>query len=145
MFKNDHTTFDVKLTLPRSRRPPTIMQKFGMINRKTECRRFHRSELAGGSDQEAWMVSVPATPAPRRRRSGLPLDTLLRWLSPVLLLTVWELAVGSNILDHHFFPSPSAMIQVAWQDIMSEILGAIRLGACSASWGASRSAALRGL
>ncbi len=34
MFKNDHTEFDVKLTLDAIQATADYMQKFGMINRK---------------------------------------------------------------------------------------------------------------
>jgi ABC-type nitrate/sulfonate/bicarbonate transport system permease component len=43
----------------------------------------------------------------------------LRWLSPVLLLLAWEWAVNRGVLDHHFFPAPSSMFAVAWQDIVA--------------------------
>jgi NitT/TauT family transport system permease protein len=63
--------------------------------------------------------TVSAGEESRLTRRGHSLDALLRWASPVVLLVVWELAVAYDVLDHHFFPSPSTMIQVAWQDIMS--------------------------
>lgn len=57
--------------------------------------------------------------AANARRPVLTLETLLRWLSPAVLLAAWEISVALGWLDHNFFPSPSAMIGVAWQDILS--------------------------
>lgn len=57
--------------------------------------------------------------AAKARRRGLRPETLLRWLSPAALLVIWELAVDYGWLDHSFFPSPSAMLAVAWHDIKS--------------------------
>jgi NitT/TauT family transport system permease protein len=67
------------------------------------------------------MVRVRALSSRRRKSAAVrpSLETLLRWLSPAVLLAAWELAVVRSWLDPHFFPSPSAMIAVAWHDIQS--------------------------
>ena len=64
-------------------------------------------------------MSAPSAGAPGRAWRGPSLEALLQWLSPVVLLAVWELAVVRGWLDHQFIPSPSAMIAVAWHDIQS--------------------------
>ena len=76
------------------------------------------------------MVSVPERPpgAADRRRRVPSLETLLRWLSPAVLLIAWEFAVVHGLLDHHFFPSPSAMMAIAWQDILSGDMARNSLG-----------------
>src|SRR5262245_29995104 len=55
----------------------------------------------------------------RSRRFSPMIETLLRWLSPVIFLLAWEWAVNRGVLDHHFFPAPSSMLAIAWQDIVS--------------------------
>ena len=40
MFKNDHTKFDVRLTLDAIQATADYMQKFGMINRKMNAAEF---------------------------------------------------------------------------------------------------------
>src|SRR5690348_8145677 len=42
-----------------------------------------------------------------------------RWWFPVLLLVLWEVAVRRGWLDHSFFPAPTAMIAVMWEDLTS--------------------------
>jgi len=47
------------------------------------------------------------------------LRVLERWWFPLLLLSVWEFAVARGVLDHSFFPAPSSMVAVMWEDILS--------------------------
>ena len=47
------------------------------------------------------------------------LGTIERWWFPALLLVAWELAVRRGALDHAFFPAPTSMILVMWEDIRS--------------------------
>ena len=42
-----------------------------------------------------------------------------RWWFPALLLVVWEIAVQRSWLDHSFFPAPTSMVAVMWEDIRS--------------------------
>jgi ABC-type nitrate/sulfonate/bicarbonate transport system permease component len=64
-------------------------------------------------------VRVPSSGPTGWGPRWLPIETLLQWLSPAVLLVAWELAVDRGWLDHNFFPSPSSMIAAAWQDIRS--------------------------
>jgi ABC-type nitrate/sulfonate/bicarbonate transport system permease component len=73
-------------------------------------------------------VRVPAAGATGRRWRAPSLEALLRWLSPAALLVVWEFAVANGWLDHNFFPSPSAMLAIGWQDIVSGDLWRNSLG-----------------
>lgn len=61
--------------------------------------------------------------------------TILRWLSPLLLLTIWQLAADRGLLDSHFFPAPSASIAVAWRDLMSGKLLVDSLGSIERLFG----------
>ncbi len=68
---------------------------------------------------------VTTTDADLSRRSILErvLDgsrgTIERWWFPVLLLFTWELAVRQGWLDHSFFPAPTSMLAVMWEDLSS--------------------------
>jgi NitT/TauT family transport system permease protein len=62
-------------------------------------------------------ISTSEKRGPTRRVPSL--TVVLRWVSPVALVAAWELAVATNVLDHNFFPSPSAMVRVTWHDILS--------------------------
>lgn len=47
-----------------------------------------------------------------------------RWWFIALLLVLWQVAVDHNILDHSFFPAPTSMLAVMWDDILSGALPA---------------------
>lgn len=70
------------------------------------------------------MVTVSDTDIqPRRSVAERVLEqsrgAIERWWFPVLLLVIWELAVRRGWLDHSFFPAPTSMIAVMWEDILS--------------------------
>lgn len=44
---------------------------------------------------------------------------IVRWWFPILLVALWELALKAGLLDHSFFPAPSSLAVIAWQDLMS--------------------------
>ncbi|MCB1490594.1 MAG: ABC transporter permease [Rhodobiaceae bacterium] len=46
-------------------------------------------------------------------------NILARWWFPLLLVVLWELAIKAGMLDHTFFPAPSSLIAVAWEDLAS--------------------------
>jgi ABC-type nitrate/sulfonate/bicarbonate transport system permease component len=58
----------------------------------------------------------------------ITVDTMLRWLSPLVLLLAWQVAVDRGIIDRHFFPAPTALIAIAWEDIVSGAMLANSLG-----------------
>jgi NitT/TauT family transport system permease protein len=52
------------------------------------------------------------------------LEVAGRWWFPALLITLWQLAANAEWLDHSFFPAPSSLVAVAWEDILSGKLAA---------------------
>lgn len=46
-------------------------------------------------------------------------DVVGRWLFPLALVVAWQMAVDAHWLDHAFFPAPSSLIAIAWEDILS--------------------------
>ncbi len=44
---------------------------------------------------------------------------LISWLSPLVMLLIWELAVQTEMLDRRFFPPPSTVARVLFQLIQS--------------------------
>lgn len=67
-------------------------------------------------------LSEAVTPA-RRSVSERVLEksrgAIERWWFPVLLVIVWQLAVDHGYLDRSFFPAPTSMILVMWEDLVS--------------------------
>ncbi len=49
-------------------------------------------------------------------------ERLVSWLSPLVLLLVWELLVRSRIMDARFFPAPSAVVKTLFGLIASGLL-----------------------
>jgi ABC-type nitrate/sulfonate/bicarbonate transport system permease component len=58
-------------------------------------------------------VSRQSAPAPRSRSrlSANAHDRIIRFLSPLLLLLLWEVAVRAGWLDARFFPAPSTIFE----------------------------------
>ncbi|NAR30657.1 aliphatic sulfonate ABC transporter permease SsuC [Acinetobacter haemolyticus] len=44
---------------------------------------------------------------------------LLPWLFPILLLTIWQIASSSGILQNRVLPAPSAVVSAFWQLLVS--------------------------
>ncbi len=70
----------------------------------------------------------------RLRRSSL-MERLVSWLSPFVVLLVWELLVRTRVLDSRFFPAPSGVSRTLFALITSGVLlndigiSLIRIGA----------------
>ena len=49
---------------------------------------------------------------------------LARWIFPVVFVVLWEAVVRRGLIDPHFFPAPSSLVQGMWEDIVSgQLLG----------------------
>jgi NitT/TauT family transport system permease protein len=46
-------------------------------------------------------------------------NVFLRWWFPLFLVVLWEIALKAGLLDHSFFPAPSSLLVIAWQDLLS--------------------------
>jgi NitT/TauT family transport system permease protein len=46
-------------------------------------------------------------------------SVLARWWFPLLLVVLWEMALEAGMLDHSFFPAPTSLLAIAWEDIVS--------------------------
>ncbi|GAA0985757.1 ABC transporter permease [Acrocarpospora macrocephala] len=55
----------------------------------------------------------------RRRRIK---DNLLRWGTPVLVLSLWQLTTALGVLDEQFWPAPASVFAKAWETIQSGLL-----------------------
>jgi NitT/TauT family transport system permease protein len=81
-------------------------------------------------------VTLPAHPGNGRlvSRSSL-MERLVSWLSPFVVLLIWELLVRIGVLDSRFFPAPSGVSKTLFGLIVSGVLlndigiSLIRIGA----------------
>ncbi|MFC6154099.1 ABC transporter permease [Nocardioides yefusunii] len=86
-----------------------------------------RAIAAQGTESDAGDVTVAApaggkTPR-KRRRSGVDGYTVLRWLSPFLLLAVWQICSTTGVLPEDKLDAPSTIARTAWDLWQSGVLG----------------------
>jgi ABC-type nitrate/sulfonate/bicarbonate transport system permease component len=68
------------------------------------------------ADASAAMVGIVVHEPRRAAGSRQPTyERCLSLTSPVILLTLWEVAARLNLIDTRYFPPPSQIFQVAWQ------------------------------
>src|SRR4051794_22613630 len=58
--------------------------------------------------------AATAPPAASRRRRRPRLTSALRWLSPLVILGLWQLASATGVLSEDKLESPWAIAQTAW-------------------------------
>ncbi|WP_370247271.1 ABC transporter permease [Nocardioides sp.] len=67
-------------------------------------------------------------PTSRKTRSGRsPWRFLRRWVSPVVVVALWQLASSTGVLDERTLASPATILQTAWQLAADGVLGSATL------------------
>jgi sulfonate transport system permease protein len=72
-------------------------------------------------------TATSPAPARRRRRAGPRLSFLRRWVSPVLLVAVWQLASSTGLLDERKLASPQQIAATFVRLVQDGTLGAATL------------------
>lgn len=62
-------------------------------------------------------------PEPRKRRARLRPQRLRRWISPVALLAVWQLASGTGLIPPEKLAAPDVILRSGWELVATGELG----------------------